>query len=254
MRVLTKLYMHRLIRQKFVSVFFLCLFAASYSYAFLISTPEMESMLNVNMEQVGKGNFPEFMIRFYVGTVGILFVTFLITFYICEEDKRGILFQPLLHGESRSGILKSKLSVIGSMSFFFVLFTGFLHYVTAFMRWGRAVLETGILLRVVIKYLFSGVYMACLAIGIVAICIWTRSTLKTVSAVIFYLFIDAFICGMDSALLKNLWIGYYPNLSLFSYEYREIPWNTIFWGSIVIAVYGILFYRIAMERVGKIDV
>lgn len=65
----------------------------------------MEEMLNVDIELVGKENFPEFMMRFYVGTVGILFQVFLLTMFICEEDRCKMLSQPLLHGENRSRIV-----------------------------------------------------------------------------------------------------------------------------------------------------
>lgn len=101
MSVLTKLSVKRLMKQKFIYIFYLCFFCASFSYAFLISSPEMEERLNVDITIVSGANFPEFMIRFFVGIVGILFISFLVTFYICEEDRNGMLFQPLLHGKTR---------------------------------------------------------------------------------------------------------------------------------------------------------
>jgi hypothetical protein len=73
---LTRLYARKLYRQKLIYIFFACFFTASFFYAFLISTPQMEEMLNINIGIVGRKNFPEFMMRFYVGTVGILFNVF----------------------------------------------------------------------------------------------------------------------------------------------------------------------------------
>lgn len=253
MSILTKLYIQRLLRQKFIYIFFLCFLTASGFYAFLISTPQMESMLNVNLNLVGGGNFPEFMMRFYVGTVGILFVAFLITFYICEEDRNRILYQPLLHGQSRSSIVKAKIVVYGSMSFLFVILIGCINYVMAFMRWGQVVLDTAIVIRVAVKYLLSGMYMVSLTIAIVALCIWTRSTLKTVVTVILYILVDSFICGMNSVLPKSVWIGYYPDTCLFLHEYQKIPLKIFLLGGIVMAAYSLLFYRIAMDKIEKIN-
>lgn len=38
----------------------------------------------------------EFMMRFYMGTVGILFNAFLLSLFICEEDRSQMLYQPIL--------------------------------------------------------------------------------------------------------------------------------------------------------------
>ena len=78
---LTRFYARKLYRQKLIYIFFACFFTASFFYAFLISTPQMEEMLNINIGIVGRKNFPEFMMRFYVGTVGILFNAFLLTLF-----------------------------------------------------------------------------------------------------------------------------------------------------------------------------
>lgn len=96
MHSLTKLYGRKMLSQKLVYIFIICFFTASFFYAFLISTPQMEESLNINVGIVGKANFPEFMMRFYIGTVGILFNAFLLTLFICEEDRTKMLYQPLL--------------------------------------------------------------------------------------------------------------------------------------------------------------
>ncbi len=46
---LTKLYARKIYRQKLIYIFFACFFIASFFYAFLISTPQMEEMLNINI-------------------------------------------------------------------------------------------------------------------------------------------------------------------------------------------------------------
>lgn len=63
MNILTKLSVKRVLKQKFIYVFFVCFFVASFFYAFLISSPEMEEALNINIALVGGANFPEFMLR-----------------------------------------------------------------------------------------------------------------------------------------------------------------------------------------------
>lgn len=57
MNILTKLSVKRVLKQKFIYVFFVCFFVASFFYAFLISSPEMEEALNINIALVGGGKF-----------------------------------------------------------------------------------------------------------------------------------------------------------------------------------------------------
>ena len=69
MHTLTKLYAKKMFRQKLIYIFFACFLTASFCYSFLISTPQMEEMLNIDIAIVGEENFPEFMMRFYVWQV-----------------------------------------------------------------------------------------------------------------------------------------------------------------------------------------
>ena len=253
MHPLTKLYMQKMFRQKLIYIFFACFFMASFFYAFLISTPQMEELLNINIEIVGRGNFPEFMMRFYVGTVGILFKVFLLTLYICEEDRTKILYQPLLHGESRSRMIQSKVCVAVGMSMIFVLLTAIINYATAFMRWGYEIFERTAIIRTAGKYLLSGIYMSCVTLGIITLCICTRNTWKTIFVVIIYMLINSFICNTSILFLQKIWIGYYPNRWMFSYEYQGMPLKEMPWGICVMAAYGIFFYQISLCRTRKID-
>ena len=59
MRPLTKLYARKIYRQKLIYIFFACFFTASFFYAFLISTPQMEEMLNIDIGVVGGKNFQD---------------------------------------------------------------------------------------------------------------------------------------------------------------------------------------------------
>lgn len=253
MHTLTKLYAQKMSRQKLIYIFFVCFFIASFFYAFLISSPQMEEMLNIDIEIVGKENFPEFMMRFYVGTVGILFHVFLLTFYICDEDRMKMLYQPLLHGESRTRIIKSKVLVAISMSIIFALLVAIINYMTAFMRWGYRIFETEATIRTVGKYLLSCIYMSCITLGIVALCICTRSTWKTIFITIIYMILDTFIYSTNRLFLKKIWVGYYPKLWLFSYEYQSFPMKDVFWGIIVMVICGLFFYRLARYKIKKID-
>ena len=250
---LTKLYAQKMFRLKLIYIFFACFFTASFFYAFLISTPQMEELLNINIRIVGRENFPEFMMRFYVGTVGILFNVFLLTLFICEEDRSKILYQPLLHGESRNRMIQSKTYVAVSMSIIFVLLTAIINYTTAFMRWGYKIFETTAVIRTIEKYLLSGIYMSCITLGIIVLCICTRNTWKTILGVIIYMLIDAFISNSNILFLQKKWIGYYLNLWTFSYEYQKIPLKEILPGIFVMALYGIIFYQISLCRTKKID-
>ncbi|MBD5542677.1 MAG: ABC transporter permease subunit [Lachnospiraceae bacterium] len=250
---LTKLYAQKMLRQKLIYIFFACFFTASFFYAFLISTPQMEELLNINIGIVGGKNFPEFMMRFYVGTVGILFHVFLLTLFICEEDRGKMLYQPLLHGESRSRLLRSKTCVAVSMSMLFVLVTAVINYTTAFMRWGYKIFETSAVIRTAAKYLLSGIYMSCITLGMIALCICTRNTLKTILFVIVYMLIDSLIYSSHIIFLQKIWIGYYFNLWTFSYEYQKIPLKEMLPGIFVMALYGMLFYQISLCRTKKTD-
>ena len=203
---LTRLYARKLYRQKLIYIFFACFFTASFFYAFLMA-PQMEEMLNINIGIVGRKNFPEFMMRFYIGTVGILFNVFLLTLFICEEDRNKMLYQPLLHGETRSRMIRSKIYVAVSMSMIFVLLAAFINYITAFMRWGCEIFEQAAFLRTIIKYLLSGIYMSIITLGIVTLCICTRDVWKTIFFVIIYLLTDQFIYSSNLALLQKIWVG-----------------------------------------------
>lgn len=253
MHTLTKLYLQKMSRQKLIYIFFACFFIASFFYAFLISSPQMEEMLNVDIAIVGKENFPEFMMRFYVGTVGILFQVFLLTLYICDEDRTKMLYQPLLHGESRTRLIKSKVLVAVGMSIVFIILVAIINYVTAFMRWGHSIFETEVFIRTVEKYLLSGIYMSCITLGIIALSIYTRSAWKTIFVTIIYMILDSFICSTNILILKKMWIGYSPNLWLFSYEYQEFPLKDAVWGSIVMVMYGLFFYQLARHKIRKMD-
>ncbi len=250
---LTRLYAKKIYRQKLIYIFFACFFTASFFYAFLISTPQMEEMLNINIGIVGRKNFPEFMMRFYVGTVGILFHVFLLTLFICEEDRNKMLYQPLLHGESRNRVIRSKIYVSVSMSMIFVLVTAFINYTTAFMRWGYEIFEMAAMTRTVTKYLLSGIYMSVITLGIITLCICTRNAWKTIFFVIIYLLIDQFIYSANISVLQKIWVGYYYNLWTFSYEYQKIPLTEAFPGIFVMTLYGSVFYRISLYRTQKIN-
>lgn len=253
MHTLTRLYIQKMSKQKLIYIFFACFFMASFFYAFLISSPQMEEMLNINIAIVGKENFPEFMMRFYVGTVGILFQVFLLTLYICDEDRTKMLYQPLLHGESRIGMIKSKVVVAVGMSIVFVILVAIINYVTAFMRWGYSIFETEAFIRTVGKYLLSGIYMSCIALGIIALSIGTRSAWKTIFITIIYMILDAFIYSTDILFLKKIWLGYSPNLWMFSYEYQSFPLKDAFEGIIVMVMYGLFFYQLTRYKIKKID-
>ena len=253
MHALTKLYIQKMSRQKLIYIFFGCFLVASLFYAFLISSPEMEKMLNINIEIVGRENFPEFMMRFYVGTVGILFQVFLFNLYICDEDRTKMLYQPLLHGENRIRIIKSKVFVAVFMSIVFMIVVAVINYMAAFMRWGYKIFEVQALMRIIEKYLLSCLYMSCITLGIIAASLCTRSAWKNIFITIIYIILDTFICSTNIALLKKIWIGGGPNLWLFSYEYLNLPIKDMLFGIIVMIMYGVFFYQLARYKIKRID-
>lgn len=250
---LTRLYAREISRQKLIYIFFACFFTASFFYAFLMGAPQMEEALNINIGIVGRKNFPEFMMRFYVGTVGILFNVFLLTLFICEEDRNKMLYQPLLHGETRSRMIRSKIYAAVSMSVIFVLVTAFINYLTAFMRWGYEIFEQEAVSRTLMKYLLAGIYMSVITLGIIALCIYTRNAWKTISFVIIYLLIDQLIYGSNLVFLQKIWIGYYLNLWMFAYEYQKIPFSELLIGISIMLLYGIVFFQISLSGTQKID-
>lgn len=253
MHPLTRLYARKIYRQKLIYIFFACFFTASFFYAFLISTPQMEEMLNIDIGVVGGINFSEFMMRFYVGTVGILFNAFLLSLFICEEDRNQMLYQPLLHGETRSRMIRSKLCIAVSMSMIFVLLTASINYLAAFMRWGYEIFQRDAFIRTLMKYVLSGIYMSVITLGIAALCICTRSAWKTIFFVVIYLLIDQFIYSSNIALLQKIWVGYYLNLWTFTYEYQNIPLNGLLMGMSIMMLYGIAFFKISLWRTQKMD-
>lgn len=253
MSILTKLSVKRLVKQKFIYIFYLCFFCASFSYAFLISSPEMEGSLNVDITIVGGANFPEFMLRFFVGTVGILFISFLVTFYICEEDRNGMLFQPLLHGKTREEIIKAKIQVFASMSFLFVVFIYVINYLVSYLRWGSLVFDKNMMTRVLIKYGLTGIYMVSVTLGIILVCIYMRNTLKTLMIVIAYLMIDAVLSGLSIPIIKYIWVGQYAQEWLIREEFQPISVVSAILGLLIMTLYGMLFYNVTMKKIENIS-
>lgn len=164
-----------------------------------------------------------------------------------------MLYQPLLHGESRSRMIRSKIYAAISMSIIFVLLTAFINYTTAYMRWGYEIFEQAALIRTIIKYLLSGIYMSVITLGIITLCIYTRNTWKTIFFVIIYLLIDQFIYNSNITFLQKIWLGYYLNRWTFTYEYQKIPLSELFIGISVMVIYGIIFSQISLYRTQKID-
>ena len=71
-----------------------------------------------------------FVLGFFIfGIVGILFTSFLVVLYVCEEERSGMLFQPLLHGKTRENIFKAKIGVLTWMSFLFVFLIYIINYI-----------------------------------------------------------------------------------------------------------------------------
>lgn len=254
MSVLTKLSVKRLMKQKFIYIFYLCFFCASFSYAFLISSPEMEERLNVDITIVSGANFPEFMLRFFVGIVGILFISFLVTFYICEEDRNGMLFQPLLHGKTREEIIKAKINVLSSMSFLFVVFICAVNYFVSYLRWGSIVFDKNTMIRVLIKYGLTGIYMVSVTLGIILACIYMRNTLKTLMIVITYFLVDAVLSALSIPIIKYIWIGQYAQEWLIFEEFQSISLVSAILGLLIIIFYGMLFYNFTMKKIKNISI
>ena len=119
------------------------------------------------------------------------------------------------------------------------------------MRWGRRIFETEAVIRITGKYLLSGIYMSVITLGIIALCVYTRNTWKTIFIIIIYMLMDLLICNTSVFFLKKLWIGYYLNLWLFSYEYLGIPLKEAIEGIVIIAMYGVFFYHTSLSRMKK---
>lgn len=253
MNILTKLSVKRVLKQKFIYVFFVCFFVASFFYAFLISSPEMEEALNINIALVGGANFPEFMLRFYIGIVGILFTSFLVVLYVCEEERSGMLFQPLLHGKTRENIFKAKIGVLTWMSFLFVFLIYIINYIVSYLRWGSLVFNKNTMIRVLIKYGLVGIYMVSITLGIILVCIYMRNTLKSLIAVIIYLIMDTVLSGLSIPIFKYCWIGQYSYDWLISQEFQPVPRVSAICGMVIIILYGVIFYNLTMKKIVKIS-
>lgn len=253
MSILTKLSVNRLLKQKFIYVFFVCFLVASFFYAFLISSPEMEEALNINIALVGGANFPEFMLRFYIGIVGTLFTSFLIVFYVCEEERNGMLFQPLLHGKTRNNIMKAKVVVFTWMSFIFVVLIYIINYVVSYIRWGSLIFDKSTMIRVLIKYALNGIYMVSITLGIIMACTYLRNTLKTLIAVIAYLIIDTVISGLSIPVIKYIYPGQYSYDWLMGQEFKPVTVTSAVCGTIIIILYGIIFYNFTMKKFDKVN-
>lgn len=253
MNILTRLSVKRLLRQKFIYIFFICFAVASFFYAFLISSPEMEDALNINIALVGGANFPEFMLRFYSGTVGILFTSFLAVLYICEEERTGMLYQPLLHGKTRPEVILAKIEVFAGMAFIFVATICIINYVVAYLRWGSVVFDGSVMYRVLIKYLLIGIYMVSVTLGVVFACVYMRNTLKTLIAVIVYIIVDTALSGASIPFLKYILMGQYSNDWLINQEFQAVSVTSALLGTLIVSLYGIVFYNLSMKRIVKIN-
>ena len=95
--------------------------------------------------------------------------------------------------------------------------------------------------------------MSVITLGVVTLCICTRSAWKTIFCVIIYLLIDQFIYSSNIAFLQKIWVGYYLNLWTLAYEYQKIPFNELLTGISIMILYGIAFFQISLYRTQKID-
>ena len=80
------------------------------------------------------------------------------------------------------------------------------HQLPSFMWWGCEIFEWSAVIRTVMKYLLSGLYMAVITLGIIALCIYASSTWKTIFFVLLALYmsnISGMMCASLIILLVN---------------------------------------------------
>jgi ABC-type transport system involved in multi-copper enzyme maturation permease subunit len=253
MKVLFILYGKRLLKQKFIYFFFAGFFFATYAYAFLITTPEMYDMLNIDPLQIGGARFPEFMLRFYSTNVGSLFMAFITAIYINEEEHTGMLTRPLLHGRSRMDILNAKLLTLSLTSLVMVAGIFIIAYITSAIRWGGVVFSMPIFGMVAEKYILVALSLTVIEMGTILAALYARNTVITVGIVIGVTILGIFLNQAIPMVASILSVNYYPYHWVLDREYLPITGGSAWAGVVQSLAFGILFYWLCRRRILKMN-
>jgi len=242
----------RLLKQKFIWLFILGFSVAVYAYSYLLTTPELYDMLNVNPAEASSAKFPEFMLRFYAITVGPLFMTFITSIYINEDRISGMLKQPLLHGKTRKDILNSKFIALWGLNGFMMIAIYLITYFFAFSKWGNEIFiipQYAITLQKFLLISFSMIPMQAL---IILVSLYSRNAVVLMGMMFCILMLDSLICanlnGFANIFMFNYSTHYYL---IINKENADVFFKLK--GFIYDLVFAILFYYLAVRKMDKIE-
>ena len=254
MSVLISLYAKRLLRQKLIYFFLFAFCFAAYAYSFLITTPEMYEMLNVDPATISGSRFPEFMIRFYSGTVGAVFMSIITALYINEELQSDMLSRPLLHGKTRLDIINAKVVTLCGTSFCMTAAVCVITFAISAAQWGTAVFDMPAFGNTLIKYILVAISLIVFEEGAILISLYARHTVITIAAVLGCAVLSVVFSQSAPQIAAIVSFDYYPyNWVLSEYEYMPIPLFSALAGIALAIVYGIIFYFLIRRRALRMD-
>ena len=254
MSVLISLYAKRLLRQKLIYFFLFAFGFAAFAYSFLITTPEMYDMLNVDPSTISGLRFPEFMIRFYSGAVGAVFMSIITALYVNEELQSDMLSRPLLHGRTRLEIINAKVVTLCGTSFCMVAAVCLITYTVSAAQWGAAVFQMPAFGCTILKYILVAISLTVLEEGAILISLYTRHTVITVAAVLGCVVTSTVLNQSAPQIAAFVSFDYYPyNWVLSEYEFTPIPLASAVAGVALAIAYGVVFYILIRRRALRMD-
>jgi hypothetical protein len=214
----------------------------------------MYDMLNIDPETISGARFPEFMIRFYSGTVGVVFMSFLTALYINEELQNDMLSRPLLHGKTRLEIINAKVVTLCGTSFCMVAAVCLITDAVSAAQWGADVLQSPAFGNTLVKYIMVAISLTVFEEGAILLSLYARHTVITVAGVLGCAVLSTVLNQSAPGIAAIVSFDYYPyTWVLDQYEFMPIPFSSAFAGIALAAVYGILFYILIRRRALRME-
>lgn len=243
----------RLLRQKFIYLFLFGFSVATFAYSYLLTTPELYDMLNINPTEASYDRFPEFMMRFYAITVGPLFMSFITSLYINEDKMAGMLKQPLLHGKTRKDILSCKFIALCGLSIFMMIAIYCITYFFGYLKWGSELFTSPQFSITLQKYVLVTISLVTMEVLTILISLYSKNSVILIGVMFCILMIDNLVCmnmkGFSNLFLFNYSTYYYL---MINNENAEAIFKLK--GIVYDLIYLLLFYYIANRKMEKIEI
>ncbi len=242
----------RLIRQKFIYFFLATFVLAVLAYSFLLTTPDMYELMNIDPAEASGADFPEFMVRFFAITVGPLFMAFISSLYINEEKQIDMLKQPLMHGKSRNDILHSKMIALIGVNIVIMATIFVLTYVISYIKWGNIVFAREQIIITLQKYLLLTLNLITIQMLIILVCLYALNSIIVIGITFLVIMVDGILCTQFVKIAEIISFNYSTYYLLL--EAKEMDAFIALKSICYDALFFYAFYIIALKRINKMDI